>query len=185
MTASWSAWYATNREEYLKRLRDKYKKDSKYRKQAIERAQDSNDSRGDYWKNPDSVRLPISMQIQMLDGVQTKMLFPISWLAKRVKRQAQLVRHWERNGTLPMTPYRLTRGGRDFRLYTDEMIGAVASVIRGVEEVRKMGKKQKSEISDHIAAGWRKVGVPVAEREVSDGHPSSSGRQDRRRKAVR
>lgn len=164
MTAqNWKAWYAGNKDEYLERQREKYHSDPKFRDKAIKRASKSNDRRDEYWKKSEFHRQAVTMEIVVGGKKDVRQLFPISWVAHAVGRQVQLLRHWEKNGTLPQTPYRVRRSGREYRFYTAEMMGVVKNVVMAAigeaGEVKKMGKQTKKKLADQIEAAWSKLGV--------------------------
>lgn len=166
MTAqNWKAWYVENRDDYLKRQREKYHADPKFRAKAIDRASKSNDRRDEYWKKSGWHREPVTMEILMGGKKVVRQIVPISWVADAVGRQVQLLRHWEKNGTLPHTPYRIRRAGREYRFYTAEMLEAVRNVVmKNIGEagaVKKMGKQTKKKLADQILTAWAKVGVAV------------------------
>lgn len=165
---AWKTWYAGNKDDYLERQREKYHSDPKFRAKAIKRASQSNDRRDEYWKKSGFHRQAVTMEIQIGGKKDVRQLFPISWVADAIGRQVQLLRHWERNGTLPQTPYRISRAGREYRFYTAEMMGAVKNVVMAVVgeagEVKKMGKQAKNKLADQIEATWAKLGVALTGR---------------------
>jgi DNA-binding transcriptional MerR regulator len=69
-----------------------------------------------------------------IDGVLTR-VFTVGALARAIGKGVSTIRMWERNGVLPETPYRSSKGDR---LYTLEMVEAVR------EAMRKSGKLKES-----------------------------------------
>lgn len=179
MTAqNWKSWYAGNKDEYLERQREKYHSDAKFRAKAIKRASKSNDSRDEYWKKSEFHRQSVTMEILVSGKKGVRQLFPISWVAHAVGRQVQLLRHWEKNGTLPPTPYRVRRSGREYRFYTAEMMGVVKDVVMAgigeAGEVKKMGKQMKKKLANQIEAAWLKLGVALVGRSRNGRETGSS-----------
>ena len=182
MTAqNWKSWYIENRDSYLQRQREKYHSDPKFRAKAIKRASQSNGRRDEYWKKSEWHREPVTMEIMVGGKKVVRQIVPISWVADAVGRQVQLLRHWEKNGTLPPTPYRLRRSGREYRFYTAEMLGAVRDAVMKVigesGEVKKMGKQMKKKLADQIMAAWAKSGVAVVGGGRNGRETGSSGKR--------
>jgi|WetSurMetagenome_2_1015567.scaffolds.fasta_scaffold08587_6 DNA-binding transcriptional MerR regulator len=68
-----------------------------------------------------------------IDGVLTR-VFTVGALAKAVGKSVSTIRMWERNGSLPPTPYKTAQGER---LYTLEMVESVRNALRRSGKLKK------------------------------------------------
>jgi len=120
-------WYDQRRDAFNKKRRERYADDEEYRDKVNTWNQETREKRRKEAQREESeakraVKLKSSgswktIEVEV-DGVVVPM-YTISALAKAVGKGISTIRVWERNGTLPETPYRSDRGDR---LYTLEMI---------------------------------------------------------------
>jgi hypothetical protein len=161
---AWSDWYARNREAYLAEKRRRYHKSPTERREAIQRATRSQEERGRYWERQRWPTPPKTMEIEVGGKSQPRLMFSVSHLAHALERQPQIVRYWEEHGAIPPTPYRVVRGGREYRFYTADMIGSVADVVRKSVNGGGIDAKIREVMCEAIEAEWRRLGVPARRR---------------------
>lgn len=158
---AWADWYARNREKYLAEKRRRYRKDPKERKEAIQRATRSQEERGRYWERQRWPTPPKIMEISVGGELLPRLMFSVSHLARALSRQPQIVRYWEDHGAIPPTPYRVARGGREYRFYTSDMIEAVSVAVRKSVNGEAVDSETRKAMREHIEAEWRRLGVPA------------------------
>jgi len=128
-------WYDDNRDELNQRRRERYAKDPEYRQKVQQwnreaRARRRKESEKEDRKAKRAVKIGTigawkTVEIEV-DGVKVRM-FTIGALARATGKGISTIRVWERNGTLPETPYRSKKGDR---LYTLEMVEAIQRALR-------------------------------------------------------
>lgn len=172
----WTEWYSRNREGYLAARRKWYRKSAQDRQEANDRAQRSNERRGQYWKNHKWSQAPVLMEVQMGGKTRRVLMFPVAYLARALKRQTQIVRLWDERGVIPPTPYRVVRGTREYRLYSLGMLKATAEVVSGAKlNGGVVEPRMREEIARGVRAAWRKLGVPG----MAEVHPGGGARERR------
>ena len=128
-------WYDENREDLNARRRERYATDEAYREKVQKWNRDARARRRRVAEKEDrkakrAVKIQTSGQwktVEMeVDGVKVPM-FTIGALAKAIGKGISTIRVWERNGTLPETPYRSKKGDR---LYTLEMVEAIQKALK-------------------------------------------------------
>lgn len=140
-------WYGENRDDLNERRRERYATDEEYRAKVQKWNRDARERRRREADKEDrrvrkAVKLGTSgswktVEIEV-DGVKVRM-FTIGALARAIGKGISTIRVWERNGTLPETPYRSKKGDR---LYTLEMVEAIQ------KELRKAGKLNRGTLSE-------------------------------------
>jgi len=128
-------WYDDNREDLNERRRARYATDPEYRRkvqkwnrEARERRRKESEKEDRKAKRAVKIKTAGSwktVEIEV-DGVMVRM-FTIGALARAIGKGISTIRVWERNGTLPETPYRSKKGDR---LYTLEMVESIQSALR-------------------------------------------------------
>lgn len=143
-------WYDDNRDDLNKRRREKYASDSVYRAKV---QQWNRDARARRRKDVEKEGLRAKRAVKMqtsgawktveveVDGVMVRM-FTIGALARAIGKGISTIRVWERNGTLPQTPYRSKKGDR---LYTLEMVESIQVALRkaGKLEISVLKEKKR------------------------------------------
>jgi len=151
-------WYESNRGDLNERRRERYANDPEYRAKvqkwnqlARERRrakadEEEREARGAVKMKASGSWKTVEIEV---DGVKVRM-FTIGALAKATGKGISTIRVWEKNGTLPETPYRSKKGDR---LYTLEMVESVQRALR------KAGKL-------NVGVLRAKARPPYVEREV-------------------
>jgi len=168
-SARWTGWYANNRENYLAERRNRYRKNAGDRQDANDRAQRSNERRGQYWKKHKWSQAPVLMEIEMQGRTRRVLMFPVAYLARTLGRQTQIVRLWDERGVIPKTPYRVTRGRREYRLYSSGMMKSVTIIVGNTLNGGVVKSAMKDKIVQAVRAAWRKLGVPGMDEVHTDG----------------
>jgi hypothetical protein len=89
-----------------------------------------------------------------LNGVEVA-LYSIGAFAAYINRSVQSINHWESNGLLPRTPYRV--GERGFRYYSAEMMEVVRRIVGNKRRLFPVDLAMGVEIREM----WEALGVPV------------------------
>ena len=128
-------WYDDNRDDLNERRRARYAADPEYRKKVQKWNQDARARRRKEAAREDreakrAVKIKTAgawktVEVEV-DGVMVRM-FTIGALARAIGKGISTIRVWERNGTLPETPYRSKKGDR---LYTLEMVESIQKALR-------------------------------------------------------
>ncbi len=145
-------YYEDNKDDINDKRRKRYESDDDYRKRVLKHSQTYRDKK----RGRPKVRMPRINQVktcQAGDGGEVQ-LFSVGAFATFVQRSVQSISHWEKQGLLPPTPFRDTRG---HRLYTRSMIEAVRDEVGGKRRLFPADP----EMSDRIMAAWVESGVPV------------------------
>lgn len=162
-SSAWADWYSRNREGYLAEKRRRYRKSPKEREEAIQRATRSQGERGRYWGRQRAAIPPKLMEIEAGGKALPRLMFSVAHLARVLRRQPQIVRYWEEKGAIPPTPYRVVRGGREYRFYTAEMVDAVAVAVKKGVNGGTLDSVTRGAMRNGIAEEWRRLGVLVRE----------------------
>jgi len=150
----WSEYWGKNRDDILKRRRDRYNSDPEYKKRMQEiRKRNYEKNKVLKVKKPESDFVSIRSKPIILELNGQKMLmYDIEYFAKKIGRSVATVRYWERKGILPKTPY---KGSRKC-LYSKEMIKAVYNAL---EEQGFPGNIDLEDFSDYVYACWQSLEV--------------------------
>ena len=142
-------WYDDNKDSLNERRRQRYAIDSDYREKVQRWNRDARDRRRKKVEEEDrkarrSVKLRSSgawktVEVEV-DGVMVRM-FTIGALARAIGKGISTIRVWERNGTLPETPYRSKKGDR---LYTLEMVESIQRALRKAGKLEISVLKEKA-----------------------------------------
>jgi hypothetical protein len=162
-SSAWTDWYSRNREGYLAEKRRRYRKSPKDRREAIQRATRSQDERGKYWGRLRPAIPPKTMEVEAGGKTSPRLMFSVAHLAQSLRRQPQIVRYWEEHGAIPPTPYRVARGGREYRFYTAEMVDAVVAAAGKSVNGGTLDSDTRVAMHNGIAEAWRHLGVPHRE----------------------
>jgi len=154
-------YYGENRGEISERRRERYANDPEYRGKVLQRSREYREEQ----RSQGRVRLPKyahGRKFETGNGGSIE-LFTIGAFARAIGRSVQCVNHWERQGIMPKTPYRLLQGsdGRErwFRFYTREQANVVLEIIG--EKGRLDPPIDIAAMNKAIMEGWRAAGVPV------------------------
>ena len=145
-------YYEDNKDDINDKRRRRYESDEDYRSRVLKHSQTYRDKKR---KEP-GVRMPRYSQVKEYDTGDggTIHLFSVGAFATFVQRSVQSISHWEKQGLIPKTPFRDSRG---HRLYTRTMIESVK------EEI---GSKRRlfpadPEMATRVHAAWVDSGIPV------------------------
>ena len=147
------SWYEENKDDLADKRKERYENDPEYRKKVIEQSRKYRKSNRDAPR----VRLPRHQQpkeFELPDGSEIK-LYSVGAFALFIRRSVQSINHWQREGMLPMTPYR--QGSRGFRLYTKGMMDVVKEFVGDKRRLYPVDP----EMGNKIKADWEALGVPV------------------------
>lgn len=147
-------WYKENRDEVAKKRKQRYESDPDYREMVLERSAKYRERQ----REVTQVRVPRHHKPRMFqrEGDEKKVpLYSIGAFASYINRSVQSINHWESNGLLPRTPYRV--GKRGFRYYSAEMMEVVRRVVGNKRRLFPVDVGMGEEI--HQA--WIDLGVPV------------------------
>ena len=145
-------WYAENKEDVADRRKTKYEDDLEYRDAVLQRSSDYRERQ----REVSQVRVPRHQKPRMfeLNGAEVA-LYSIGAFAAYINRSVQSINHWETNGLLPRTPYRV--GKRGFRYYSAEMMEVVRRIVGNKRRLFPVDKAMGAEIREM----WEALGVPV------------------------
>jgi hypothetical protein len=118
----WSTYWATHRDEILAKRRQRYRRDSTYRRKVNAAARRRH--RETYTPVPPEERLPRrgpGSVVREING-KTVRLYPAGILARAIGRNYQTIKNWRRAGVLPAACHQAENG---FALYTLPQIQAV------------------------------------------------------------
>lgn len=93
----------------------------------------------------------MTSKIYTIDGVELEM-FTIGELAKRLDRQLQTLRKWEKLGIIPQATY---RSGTNRRLYTVNQINAIVNCVRKYNI--KQGQPIPQEFKDEVEQAFHEA----------------------------
>lgn len=147
------SWYDENKDELAAKRKQRYEDDPEYRQQVVDQSRKYRKGNRDAPR----VRLPrhqVPKEHALPDGSVIK-LYSVGAFALYVRRSVQSINHWQREGLLPMTPYRA--GKRGFRLYTKEMMDVVREIVGDKRRIFPVDPNMGSRIKE----SWAGVGVPV------------------------
>jgi hypothetical protein len=145
------SYWKKNKEKILAKRKERYRTDPEYRTKILKQSRErSKSDRGDIKRKVGRAKLPKAYSF----GDAEVAMFSIFFLAQKVSRSIQACRKWEKNGTLPPTPFRK----KGVRLYTAEMIEAVASVVNSFGTVR-LPNDENEKIFNEIVEKWHELGV--------------------------
>jgi len=163
-------WYEGHKDTFNEQRRARYANDSEYRDRVQQWNQETRRRNREEAEQEDlEVRQAVKLKSSgswktvdvEVDGVQVPM-FTISALAKAVGKGISTIRVWEKNGTLPTTPYRSDKGDR---LYTLEMIESVQKALyRAGKLERGVLKRKKGPAYVERDVKFRLLDEPVAMR---------------------
>lgn len=145
-------WYEKNREDVAERRKDRYENDPEYREKVLERSAQYRERQ----REVTQVRVPRHQKPRMfdMDGGEVA-LYSIGAFASYINRSVQSINHWESNGLLPRTPYRV--GKRGFRYYSAEMMEVVRRIVGNKRRLFPVD----NEMGDAIREAWASLGVPM------------------------
>lgn len=156
-TSYFQDWYEEHRDDLNDARRSRYASDAAYREKvqkwnAAARKRRAASAEAESREAREAVKLRATgtwktIQVEV-DGVMVPM-FTIGAMAKALGKGISTIRVWERNGTLPETPYR-SKGGD--RLYTLEMVEAARKALQraGRVESAALRKKKRPPYVDRV-----------------------------------
>jgi hypothetical protein len=145
-------WYEKNKDELAARRKERYESDPEYRQRVL----GASAAYRERQRSISRVRVPRHQKPRLFRlGDQMVPLFSIGAFAGYVNRAIQSINHWEKNGLLPRTPYRV--GKRGFRYYSAGMMEVVRQVVGNKKRLFPVDAKMYSRILE----GWQVIGVPV------------------------
>jgi hypothetical protein len=147
----YKTWWDENRERVNAKRRERYASDPEYRKKQQEHTKKWKQRRREL--NASQPRQRSRTMTMKLEGREVEM-HTIGVFSERVGKSVITLREWERQGFIPQTPFRSSRGDR---LYTDDMIETVNRIVGGRATVDLRDQVAKAAILN----GWKKAGVPV------------------------
>jgi len=154
-------WYQDNKEKVAERRRERYESDPDYQQKVLERSAKYRERQ----REVSQVRVPRHQKPRMFDLNGTAIpLYSIGAFAAYINRSVQSINHWEANGLLPRTPYRV--GQRGFRFYSAEMMEVVRRIVGNKRRLFPVDETMGQEIRDM----WGALGVPM---ECDDGIESA------------
>ncbi len=157
MPFSFSEWYRVNGERLNKKRRERYHTDPEYKARVLKTNQES---RQDRKKEPPGVKesttTVVSGKSRQWKAAATDVdgkiqdCFTIGAVADILGCSIQVIRLWEKNGTIPATPIR-GNGEPGDRLYTIAMIDGIKSVL---SSRAKDGKRRPRQVVN--AKPWKR-----------------------------
>lgn len=168
-------YYEENRDKINKKRKRKYHGDPEYRENVLQASRDYR-SRKRKENSEGVLDRPVGLRrLQRFQSVvdrrvgdgNTIKLMSVGAFAQLLGRSIQSVNHWEKDGVLPCTPYRDSRG---FRYYTLGMMEIVKRWVKGRKRLFPVDPKMFA----NIQRGWEALGVPLA----ANIHPHKDHRYD-------
>jgi hypothetical protein len=164
-------WYERNKDAVSERRKARYQADRRYRKQILTRNREYRQKKLEEEiklglrpersrKPPPGKKAPVIVPVKVYGRDVKKELLYVGMFADGIKRSVATVYYWERIGLLPKTPYFFQGRSKKERLYTDEMVDAVRSVMRAR---RNTISASDPTFHDEVLEAWRESGVPVEE----------------------
>lgn len=113
--------------------------------------------------------------IRTLNGIETE-LFTVGALAKALEKSIVTIRLWEKNGYIPIAPYRLRSKELNGQKVQGNRVYTRALIEIAVEEFEKRGLigsarvewKQLSDLTDVLVYRWREAVASAKTSNVSD-----------------
>lgn len=143
-------YWRKNKTAILAKRKERYRTDPEYRAKILKQSRERSKRNSGYKLKVGRAKMP---KIYSFGDTETVM-FSIYFLAQKVGRSIQACRKWEKNETLPPTPFK--KNG--VRLYTAEMIEAVADVIKSRGTAR-LPNNENEKIFDEIFEKWSELGI--------------------------
>jgi hypothetical protein len=147
-------WYEKNKEDVAERRKKKYEDDPEYREKVLQRSSDYRERQ----REVSQVRVPRHQRPRMFSVEESDAevpLYSIGAFAAYINRSVQSINHWEGNGLLPRTPYRV--GKRGFRYYSAEMMEVVRRIVGNKRRLFPVDESMGKAIRD----AWGALGVPM------------------------
>jgi len=145
-------WYDENKDKVAERRKERYETDPEYQQKVLQRSSDYRQRQ----REVNQVRVPRHQRPRMfkVNGSEVA-LYSIGAFASYINRSVQSINHWETNGLLPRTPYRV--GKRGFRYYSAEMMEVVRRIVGNKRRLYPVDETMGNE----IRAMWEALGVPM------------------------
>jgi hypothetical protein len=145
-------WYEENKGDVADRRKERYESDPKYRETVLQRSAEYRERQ----RQVTRVRVPRHQKPRMFKvNGEEYALYSIGAFAGYINRSIQSINHWETNGLLPKTPYRV--GKRGFRYYSVEMMEVVRRIVGNKRRLFPVD----DEMGKAIREAWEALGVPV------------------------
>lgn len=147
-------YYSEKKDEILKGRQDRYKSDPEYRDRVLKSSRDYRTRQ----RNEPRIKMPRHQRPLVLQNAEGKdvHLFSVGFFGVLLQRSVQALNHWERNGLMPPTPYRDTRG---FRYFTRSMMVAVRDEVGTKKRLFPVDPTMCQRIRER----WVASGVPMDE----------------------